>query len=531
MRAKGKATAYWVTPDGEDHAEKFGADLLRAAGYDVNVVAASAEAAQPDAVWVIRADLGLSESDLRRALGSGNRPTVVVVDGAEQTLRVLKLLDDSDPSEVLQDIVSASDAPSQLVWRIRRLRRIRRREREQLAQVHRDRLTSLFNRSTWLERAEALSKGEGEGAVGLLLLDLDHFKRINDSYGHDAGDEILIFVADCLREWAAPDDLIARFGGDEFVVMLRRPDEVTVADDARRFIEHFCSIRYPILPGGTSDAPGARSRNLGFWWGAPPPASMQRDVTPLSISGGLALVHPTLTLEELLAAADQAIYRAKGEGRGRLVVADELAEVLAREGKDLRIDHFENVTRVVTERVTNLITLMGRRLMSEATRDAQQDGLTGLHNRRYLDLHLERELEASVRNHRALSLVFMDLDHFHEINMTYGWPTGDAVLRAFAGVLEGSVRTIDWSARYGGEEFCLVLPDTDLAEALEVAERIRQKTEQLVVLSNDGRRVPITLSAGVVQRGDETITRALLDRVALATRSAKESGRNRVVSG
>ncbi|MCX9157354.1 GGDEF domain-containing protein [Niveibacterium sp. 24ML] len=529
MRAKAKVSAYWVTPDGEDRAGKLGADLLRAAGYEVKVIAAGAEPAQADAVWVIRADLGMSEGDLRRALGGGNRPTVVVVDNAEHAMRVLPMLDDSDPSEVLQDVVSVSDAPSQLVWRIRRLRRIRRREREQLAQVHRDRLTSLFNRSTWFERAETMIRGEG--AVGLLLLDLDHFKRINDSYGHDAGDEILIFVADCLREWAAPDDLIARFGGEEFAVMMRRPDEVTVADDARRFIEHFCSIRYPILPGGASDVPGARSRNLGFWWGAPPPASQQRDVTPLSISGGLALVRPNLALDELLASADQAMYRAKGEGRGRLVVADELAEVLAREGKDLRIDHFENVTRVVTERVTNLITLMGRRLMSEATRDAQQDGLTGLHNRRYLDLHLERELEASVRNHRALSLVFMDLDHFHDINMTYGWPTGDAVLRAFAGVLEGSVRTIDWSARYGGEEFCLVLPDTDLDEALDVAERIRQKTEQLVVLSNDGRRVPVTLSAGVVQRGDELVTRALLDRVAFATRSAKESGRNQVVAG
>nr|WP_253946123.1 GGDEF domain-containing protein [Niveibacterium sp. COAC-50] len=427
--------------------------------------------------------------------------------------------------------MAASAAPVELAWRVKRLLRLERRESEQLAQVYYDRLTALLNRRTWQERAEKLARNQvdGEGAIGVLLLDVDHLKQVNDSYGHEAGDEILVFLADCLREWFAPDDLIARFGGGEFVVMLKRQDEKAVTRDARRFIEHFCTIRFPILTGGPQDAHASRLRHREFWRAAVPTAPAQRDVTPLSISGGLALAHASLGLEDLLEAADQALYRAKGDGRGRLVVADELAESLAREGKDLRIDHFENVTRVVTERVTSLITLMGRRLMSEATRDAYHDALTGLHNRRYLDEHVERELEAARRNHRALSLVFLDLDHFHDINMTYGWPTGDAVLRAFAGILERSVRTIDWSARYGGEEFCLVLPDTELQEAVEVAERIRQHTEQLEIVASDGRLVRVTTSVGVVQRGSETTAVRLFDRVSALARAAKQR-RNCVVA-
>ncbi|WP_374602715.1 GGDEF domain-containing protein [Niveibacterium sp.] len=526
-----QAKVYWVTPDGVEHPDAIRADLLRLAGHEVKCITPGLQTQHPDAVYVIRADLMDGIEGLKRTLHAGSRPALIVMRDAAHAALVQRFLDERGDSGSLHDVMAASAAPVELAWRVKRLLRLERRESEQLAQVYYDRLTALLNRRTWQERAEKLARNQvdGEGAIGVLLLDVDHLKQVNDSYGHEAGDEILVFLADCLREWFAPDDLIARFGGGEFVVMLKRQDEKAVTRDARRFIEHFCTIRFPILTGGPQDAHASRLRHREFWRAAVPTAPAQRDVTPLSISGGLALAHASLGLEDLLEAADQALYRAKGDGRGRLVVADELAESLAREGKDLRIDHFENVTRVVTERVTSLITLMGRRLMSEATRDAYHDALTGLHNRRYLDEHVERELEAARRNHRALSLVFLDLDHFHDINMTYGWPTGDAVLRAFAGILERSVRTIDWSARYGGEEFCLVLPDTELQEAVEVAERIRQHTEQLEIVASDGRLVRVTTSIGVVQRGSETTALQLFDRVSALARAAKQR-RNCVVA-
>nr|WP_242533389.1 GGDEF domain-containing protein [Niveibacterium umoris] len=440
------------------------------------------------------------------------------------------MLDQRPEADSLHDVLRAADVEEFLAWRVWRLTELHRHRRAQLSRVNHDSLTGLLRRSTWQERAEKLVKTcvGSTTTVGLLYLDLDHFKAINDRYGHAIGDEILLFVADCLRDWFAPDDLIARLGGDEFVVMLRRDDELAVANDARRFVAHFCTIRYPISPGAGEGGERARARNRGYWRGTQAGGAAQR--APLSVSGGLTFVRGQLALDELVEAADLALYRAKSEGRGRLIVVDELAEVLASEGKDLRVDHFENVTRVVTERVTSLITLMGRRLMNEATRDAYRDALTGLHNRRYLDEHVERELEAAQRNHRALSLVFLDLDHFHDINMTYGWPTGDSVLRAFAGVLERSVRMIDWSARYGGEEFCLVLPDTLLAEAVEVAERIREHTEALTIVSSDGRPVKVTTSIGVVQRGAEMRAVELFDRVGELALAAKQRGRNCVVS-
>lgn len=525
-----QAKVYWVTPDGMEQPDAVRADVLRRARHEVRCVAPGLQSQHPDALYVIRADLIGAPAVVAAALPSGPAPVVLIAGDAAHARQMLELLDTRLEPAALADLVRACDVDTQLAWRVQRLIALQRHRREQLSRVLHDSLTGLLRRSTWQERAEKLlhSGCREAGPIGLLYFDLDHFKGINDRYGHAVGDEILVFVADCLRDWFAPDDLIARLGGDEFVVMLRRDDELAVAKDARRFVEHFCTIRYPIL-SAADPAEHARSRNRGTWRGAPDGASGQRDVTPLSVSGGLTFVRAASGLDELLEAADLALYRAKSEGRGRLVVVDELAEALASEGKNLRIDHFENVTRVVTERVTSLITLMGRRLMNEATRDAYHDALTGLHNRRYLDEHAEREVEAARRNQRALSLVFLDLDHFHEINMTYGWPTGDAVLRAFAGVLERHVRAIDWSARYGGEEFCLVLPDTALAEAVEVAERVRASTERLAIVSSDGRPVTVTTSVGVVQRIDETAA-CLFERVSALAREAKRRGRNCVVA-
>lgn len=525
---------HWVTPaTTNDSLDCIGPSVLREQGYEVFCVAQGQPVADPACVLVVRVDLMADATGLWRALCGGAQPAILVVRDAAQSARVIEILDKD--TDGLKDIVGANDVREQLVWRVQRLAHVLRRQKESFDQLYRDSLTGALNRR-WLDaQAEAVIREHDAsgGALGVLLLDIDFFKRLNDRYGHQVGDQILVGMTTRLGEWFAPGDSIVRYGGEEFLVLLRRYDVLGVVGDAGRFVERFCQTPLALGDTGLGQRTGLAPTDTDIVrWDGLPSSSAQSELVSIGISGGLAFYQPTTTsFDDALRRADVALYRAKSEGRGRLVVDHELADVLAREGKDLRIDHFENVTRVVTERVTNLITLMGRRLMSEATRDAYQDALTGLHNRRYLDQHLERELEASRRNNRALSMVFMDLDHFHDINMTYGWPTGDEVLRAFARVLEGSVRTIDWSARYGGEEFCLVLPDTELAAATEVAERIRKNTQELSVLSSDGRPVSVTVSVGVVQRADETVPRPLLDRVATATKTAKEAGRNRIVTG
>src|SRR6185436_4478800 len=103
------------------------------------------------------------------------------------------------------------------------------------------------------------------------------------------------------------------------------------------------------------------------------------------------------------------------------------------------------------------------------------DALTGLYNRRYMETHLTMLVDQAAARGKALSLLLLDIDHFKTINDTYGHDVGDDVLREFATRLRKTTRGIDLACRYGGEEFVIVMPETDIAVAAAVAERIRRR--------------------------------------------------------
>jgi diguanylate cyclase (GGDEF)-like protein len=159
------------------------------------------------------------------------------------------------------------------------------------------------------------------------------------------------------------------------------------------------------------------------------------------------------------------------------------------------------------------------------------DGLTQIHNRRYLTEFLEREVIRSQRHARPLSVLMFDIDKFKSINDTFGHLCGDFVLRELADIVRGSVRKEDLFARYGGEEFVLVLVETNLEEAVGVAERIRGS-----VAANQFRfestPVKLTISIGVASTtGDMNMTpEALLRTSDENLYQAKRTGRNKVVS-
>src|SRR6185369_7647854 len=106
---------------------------------------------------------------------------------------------------------------------------------------------------------------------------------------------------------------------------------------------------------------------------------------------------------------------------------------------------------------------------------AVTDGLTGLHNRRYLERHLTALVQQATARQKPLSVLMLDIDHFKQINDTYGHAAGDEVLREFSRRVRKAVRGIDLACRLGGEEFVIAMPDTDGALAVLVGERIRQK--------------------------------------------------------
>lgn len=162
---------------------------------------------------------------------------------------------------------------------------------------------------------------------------------------------------------------------------------------------------------------------------------------------------------------------------------------------------------------------------------AVTDGLTGLFNRRYFDSLLINEMQRTLRYKTPLSVVLLDLDHFKQVNDTYGHPMGDEVLRNVSRIVAASVRATDSVARYGGEEIAVVLTQTDAEGAAEVAERLRVQIAECAH-THEGDTIHKTASLGIASfsgSGDPISPEALLNRADRALYRAKHAGRNQVV--
>jgi two-component system cell cycle response regulator len=162
---------------------------------------------------------------------------------------------------------------------------------------------------------------------------------------------------------------------------------------------------------------------------------------------------------------------------------------------------------------------------------AAVDPLTGLNNRRYLETNLSSLLDHAAHKGRALTLMILDIDHFKSVNDTYGHDAGDEVLKHFAQRMRRVVRSADLICRLGGEEFVIVMPDTPLAIATRVAERVRATIQsEPFSIGSMGRTIPVTASIGIAERGRDANPDALLRRADRALYESKSAGRNRVTA-
>jgi diguanylate cyclase len=167
--------------------------------------------------------------------------------------------------------------------------------------------------------------------------------------------------------------------------------------------------------------------------------------------------------------------------------------------------------------------------LEAASEKIREDHLTGTLNRRGLNDAMEREFARSDRNNTPLCLAMLDLDYFKKLNDTYGHQVGDEALLHLVKVVKEIVRPTDVVARFGGEEFVILLPETDLDEAVRVMTRLqRELTKKFFLHKNE--RVLVTFSAGVALRGPGEAAEAFIGRADSAVYKAKESGRNRVVA-
>ncbi len=161
---------------------------------------------------------------------------------------------------------------------------------------------------------------------------------------------------------------------------------------------------------------------------------------------------------------------------------------------------------------------------------ANLDGLTEIYNHRYFQEFLDREISRSLRLGHGLSLVLADVDNFKKFNDFYGHQAGDYVLKEVATLCKDLIREYDLVARYGGEEFVFVLPETELADAMTVAEKIRAAIEQHPFeFADDTYRVTISFGVSYFAVQDKPLKKnELIDRADKALYTAKKKGRNRV---
>jgi diguanylate cyclase (GGDEF)-like protein len=165
------------------------------------------------------------------------------------------------------------------------------------------------------------------------------------------------------------------------------------------------------------------------------------------------------------------------------------------------------------------------------------DALTGVYNRRYMDRRLAEEIARARRQGYSLSCIYIDVDHFKQVNDTYGHQAGDDVLREVAARIKAELRMSDALGRFGGEEFVALLIDADLESASLVAQRIRASVAGQSFLLGDGQGLEVTVSIGVAaldgvdrEQAVEEVASALVARADQALYEAKQQGRNRVVA-
>lgn len=199
--------------------------------------------------------------------------------------------------------------------------------------------------------------------------------------------------------------------------------------------------------------------------------------------------------------------------RGERILKIKVAQIHSKLDQDLYIVSMEDVT----EQTQTKLALEYRTM---------HDELTGLYNRYFFNQNLKQFVAMGERYKHPFSLISFDIDFFKSINDTFGHDIGDQVLKEIAQTVKSNVRNTDLVCRVGGEEFAILMPETALASAASIAEKLRQKVEEIVFESLDH---PVTISLGVVELLDQEDGDSLYKRADNAMYQAKEQGRNQVI--
>ena len=338
----------------------------------------------------------------------------------------------------------------------------------------RDPLTNCMNRRSLFDQFEekCLDAINNNIEFSCVMLDIDHFKRVNDNYGHAAGDEVLRVVSSAIKAVLRSNDEVFRYGGEEFCVLLPGAD----IQSASRLAER---VRENIEEQVVDDA-------------------VEGQVIRVTASIGLSSIKfGSENLPALIETADAALYESKRNGRNKVTIW-QAGDMQSEQAADVELDN--------TGEKSGTVPLPGEH--------QDVDKITGLPNRTHFRRELARTIMHAQQHEEHAAVLVLDLDMFKRINNVFGYTAGDTVLDAVAKRLTGSLRVSDSACRLeggipeqgvyglGGDEFGILLTGLESQDDVHVVvERLVNSLALPVVV--DDQEIFMTCSVGVSQYPDD----------------------------
>ena len=409
----------------------------------------------------------------------------------------------------LDDITQVEEQNVQLKTMVHRLEETKAQVQEQNKELTylatRDALTGCLNRRSFSDNFQILfdASTEDESELSCIMVDLDHFKLVNDNFGHAVGDEVIIMLAEVLKANTRKDDLVSRYGGEEFCLVLPGmsvEQASNVAERIRLRIKDESAKRYENGPHVTA--------SIGV-------ASMRDNPAD---PGALNIY------------ADEALYCAKENGRNRVVSYPAIAGIVGNASEDTATEQPQSA--VAEPEIENLqhriaeLEDIATQFSSELEYNKSYDNLTGLPNQALFYDRIHQSIERGLRHDELSAVLIIDIEMFSQINASLGRAGGDDLLKEVAERLNSVVRRSDGVARLSvsrvaGDEFAVLFNDIPKKEQVTWAvKRLMDVVNQPVEI--DGNTVYLKCHVGIsLYPTDADSVEALLNNAMSAKQYSK----------
>ena len=439
--------------------------------------------------------------------------TSVAADVDKHNTRVQRISDELSASDFDSKVVATAvaqliEANKQMQQRLNsaeeRLQEQSRQMETHAVEARTDALTQVANRRALDARIAECAEAyfENQEPFSVMILDVDHFKNFNDTYGHQAGDEVLRSVAKVLRQSVGKNEFVARYGGEEFAIVFpgtKVSAAKKIADRARAAV-------------GSSEV-NFEGQNLR-----------------VTASAGVAELNEAETIAMLIRRADEALYAAKSAGRdcGFWHDGDAAHPITARIAPPPQPTPIAT-TAVTAEPKKPAVTVKALEKRPAATTTTAPFGpaisLTELPTRSAFCEDVDRRLGDCRRGGSSFSLLLVSVDQLSQIKSNYGNDTCELVLRATTQLLRAGIRSMDCLARYDDDLFSVTLPNLRANEALALSERLRTAVLRCKLPVN-GRPLQFTVTIGVVEAAENDSRINLLVRAKSTLDAALRHGGN-----